>query len=247
MRELPTEALDWLGSDKVTGIVGDLNDGLGVSRNDRGILPSLIVDLINGSITVNDFKHELAERLQPESPEAVDRVYERVVNEIVSPISKYLSRPTKSTTPITEPPRSTQESAGQSPNVPSPQGKEVKQDKPFILHQNQEEEFQPRAEQVTLNTPVRPLFYRAPNTSDNSNASPAAEPVKARLELGVEEPAPANKPRTSRTKRPSVRRVNYSEFRTKLDDPFSAKVAAKDVDKDSGDKEDATDLRDIPI
>jgi hypothetical protein len=110
---------------------------------------------------------------------------------------------------------------------------------PFILHNHNEEESKPRAEATPIDiSPLRPMFYNAPFAPPQTEElAMRSRPITARLELGVETvEAQASAPKMSRTAREEVRQVNYSEFRTPLNDPFSASFMKPTGEKTTADQ-----------
>lgn len=123
---------------------------------------------------------------------------------------------------------------------------------PFMLHRNEEEGSEPVIRGViTPSSPVRPMFYKAPSSTPTTETNPlSSRPIKARLELGAQEEKEAKGPSISRTKPTGTQRVNYSDFRTKLDDPFASQIKIEDgksPDKNVGNEHKKADLKDLPL
>jgi hypothetical protein len=123
---------------------------------------------------------------------------------------------------------------------------------PFILHQHEEGGLEPVVRGATTpGSPVRPMFYKAPSSTPTTETNPlSSRPIKARLELGAQEEKEAKGPSISRTKPTGTQRVNYSDFRTKLDDPFASQIKIEDgksPDKNVGDEHKKADLKDLPL
>lgn len=225
---LQKDALDWLSSDKVTDIVSDLNDGLGASGSDRSMLPTLIMELVEGSISIDELRRGLEDRFKP-TAEMLSGIVDRINSDILGPITinsqqhladhdaeakEQLHSTAQRATITTEPANAPNNNT--APEVSTP----------FILHRNEEEGLEPMAEVTQIsNSPLRPVFYKPTDVKTNAESDNSSRfiPVKARLELGTQQEwKPKDKlTPTLQTNSQDVRRVNYSELRTNLNDPFA--------------------------
>lgn len=88
-KDLPIQLRDWLGSDQVTSIIGELNDNLLVFGQERKILPSLIKQLIQKEIPPQNFAKAIKNKLFISQEEA-NKAAEVIKNRILRPIELQL-------------------------------------------------------------------------------------------------------------------------------------------------------------
>ena len=95
---------------------------------------------------------------------------------------------------------------------------------PFILHEHTDlRSEQVETPQIINNSPLRPMFYKAPVFAPTTEEkAPQSKPITAKLELGIETPVAQNTaPKMAQTAHEEIRQVNYSQFKTSLNDPFA--------------------------
>jgi|GEM_PF-3693318 hypothetical protein len=244
----------WLESDDVTEIIRTINDDLEIYGNDRDIIPSLIGEIADNSLKIDDLRQELQINFGKIDATKLDNAAATIKNKVFSHINELSNKPhteTKRAEPATIPTPVNSINNPPAPVSEAPNPSPTESPAPFILHRNEQEDLAPRAQEViSYGSPIRPIFYNAPNPSPTEEAdSTPNRPVKARLELGVQEEAKTNKTQSSKTRPQEERRVNYSEFTTKLDDPFSAHIKTKDkgTSDETKTKKEEVGLKDLPV
>lgn len=210
-----------------------------------------VSNVLYGTIHPEDLRAELSKDGVGE--DVANRIYSDVKVKIFDPLQPELSSVYRVAAPQNNPP-------GSSTAVPAPQATQNLQDSesqmpgaaPFMLHKQEEEgDLKPRVEEVANpGSPVRPVFYTAPKY-DSEEVPSEYKPVRARLELGDDgSEKKVATPIPSQTQPEGVRVVNYSELRTKLDDPFAAKIKTVEggsAPTSSDDSGKDTGLKDIPV
>lgn len=236
--KLPENVQDALLSLDTVNIIQNIGTANKLDEKGVATVTDLVGDLLMGLINETDFQNSLGTSLKINSGSAA-ALSQDVINKIYKPL-KIAAAETKNKPNPTD--AKTQQSTSPS-----------KQDSPFILHE-ENTIVRPRLEDASISSPIRPIFYTAPNiTADkktDDSESYLYKPVKARLELGTEEqPQQSNKPEPTLIMKPGeIRRINYSELKTKLDDPFAAQNKQKNNslgDKDKQEK--VADLKDLPL
>jgi len=250
--DLPKDIQEWLGSEELTDKLVSLSDRYGLGYK-PALIPRLIFNFVSKNVGGDKLAKTLAENLGTNN-EKVGQLIKDLKENVLSSIKNSLSNigvdvssielrgdvmkgpqnqavaalPTIQTQsqvsailPITTAKPTDERTTLLKPSI---------SETPFILH-NHEEELKPQVEAAPIETsPLRPMFYKAPTTSPLVEERVLeSRPIAARLELGVEtQPTPPAAPKMSRTPAQEVRQVNYSEFRTSLNNPFAGTPKPKE-------------------
>lgn len=241
LENLPKPIQDWLVSDQLTDVLIDLGERYGLNHAPT-LLPGLVFRFVSKDIdgpgfygalvTATGGNRAITEQLIRNIKESVFapvtdslRAASIDIDSIGgAPIALQVDVPQKTVT--------SRQTTGPTPVQPTKLAPNLtdNEEAPFVLHQH-EEETKPQVEAMPVETsPLRPMFYKA------STAPPPIEekalesrPIAARLELGIEtQPVQESAPRLSRTPREEIRQVNYSEFRTPLNNPFAGTPGPKE-------------------
>jgi hypothetical protein len=231
IEELPEEVRRWISSDETTRTITALARAYR-TPDSITVIPRLIFEVVTNRTSVTHLPETISKELginQDEAKEATNKIIEALqpVAEVLKKVGVDLPvlPPPPATVSPTHPPLEPPTTAPARPTKKQDNSGLLKPsvaETPFILHS--EEEIKPQIETAPIETsPLRPMFYKAPLTSQSTEEKPLeSQPIAARLELGVEtQPVAESAPKMSRTPREEVRQVNYSEFRTALNNPFS--------------------------
>ncbi|MCL4405460.1 MAG: hypothetical protein M1361_00695 [Patescibacteria group bacterium] len=259
---LPEKILDALFSEQNSNLIDNLGIKYSLSTEVVESISTVVRNVLYGFIRLADAPTELATATELDA-DTISKMYPEIKAGVFDPLEPELSsvyQPPSSEGPTPTAP-TTSAAASQMPQNPllntAPSPKPQQGQAPFILHQREGEEMEPRVEDVLTHTsPIRPVFYKAPNNAapESEVESYKYEPVKARLELGIQqEKQRTEELATLKTKTEGLRHVNYSGLKTNLNDPFAARVdpvpepSENGVKNASGDNNSNASLRDLPL
>ncbi len=251
--ELPSKIREALFSEDNYSLLEQFGAKYSLSEQELRDVSIVISNILHGFIRTEKLQDELSS-IPGFKGGVVANITSDIKTQIFDPLEPELKTIYKpATTAVTE------QSIDNAPVAPKPPTSPqvvpetpTSNESPFMLHQHEEEEeLTPRVEEVrTVGSPIRPTFYKAPNSTPAKEAdSLSSKPVKARLELGIQEDNRTRKAPRTKPKPEGLRQVNYSELRTKLDDPFSARIRVesdKSANSSNEDGEEA-DLKDLPL
>ncbi len=231
---LPDSIRESLFSEENADFVDKLGEKYSLSPDAAASLLKSTSNILHGFINPKDLASELT-TIPGIKPEVANQIALAIDGKIFAPIRADLEsiyKPLGSTViPVQQGLINKPQNVVEVPDItsiPTPRPKETLlkpsvTGTPFILHN--EEETKPQIEAAPINaSPLRPMFYKAPtnNLSETKERPMESRPIVAKLELGVEtQPTQPAAPQMFRTPKEEVRQVNYSEFRTPLNNPFA--------------------------